>query len=76
VTDWRPASGTVSGPFSLLGYAGNEVDRNCADLLADQDRSKLVPYDAKFMTGFPNDKFALSEREAYHLNSRSVSCIF
>lgn len=65
VTDWRPASGTVSGPFSLLGYAGNEVDRNCADLLADQDRSKLVPYDAKFMTGFPNDKFALSEREAY-----------
>ncbi len=68
VTDWRPASGAVNGPFSLLGYAGNdEIDKNCAELLADQDRSKMVPFDAKYLSGFSNDKFELTERETYQL---------
>ena len=68
VTDWRPVSGAVNGPFSLFGYAGNgEIDKNCAELLADQDRSKMVPYDAKFLSGFSKDKFALTDRESYQL---------
>lgn len=68
VTDWRPDSGTASGEFSVMAYAGKLLPAGSPDvvgLVEGSGRGGLTAFDTSYVSGIPVEPFELSELEAY-----------
>jgi len=67
VTDWKPTSGTVSGAFRVLGYAGNEDMAGAGSFLegAACGDAELAPFDPQLIGDALIKPFAESEEVAW-----------
>lgn len=68
VTDWRPASGTDAGEFSLLAYAGKSLLDSPLQpwqIIAELGRRKPGGFSPEFMTGIQSEAFAHPEDKVF-----------
>ncbi|WP_158540818.1 tetratricopeptide repeat protein [Thiomonas sp. X19] len=73
VTDWRPASGTDSGNFSVVAYGGKrllDATVPATDLVEGSVKDGIVEFDASFITGVELEDFAASEADIYKHRAR------
>jgi LSD1 subclass zinc finger protein len=75
VTDWRPVSGTDSGSFAAVGYAGTRLLESPlapATLVETcAGAGNLKPYDSSYLAGLEAEAFASTESEVF--DSRAMS---
>jgi tetratricopeptide (TPR) repeat protein len=74
VTDWRPVSGTDTGRFAVLAYAGEQlltVGLNAVSLAEHRDIEALVPFNSSYTTGIEIEPYTASETDAYHGRAES-----
>ncbi len=68
VTDWRPVSGTDTGAFAVLAYAGKqllETTTGAVSLVEKQPDGEVVPFNPSYTTGIPVEPYAASADDAY-----------
>jgi len=68
VTDWRPASGTDTGAFAVLAYAGKQLCDATVDAISLVEKhpdGEVVPFDSSYTTGIPIEPYAASDDDAY-----------
>src|SRR5580658_1122152 len=74
VTDWRPVSGTDTGEFAVLAYAGQQLlaaTAGAVNLIENQPGGEAVPFNPSYTTGIPIEPFAASGDDAYRDRGQS-----
>lgn len=66
ITDWRPVSGTDTGRFSVLAYAGEGLPERVPELLEHSPGArKLTAYAPEYLSGMDVESFAGKEADVY-----------
>jgi hypothetical protein len=68
VTDWRPVSGTDTGEFAVLAYAGQQLlaaTAGAVNLIENQPGHEAVTFNPSYTTGIPVETYAVSADDAY-----------
>jgi len=83
VTDWHPQSGTASGSFHFIGYAGQSISsQNVRNLIENcSELTSGVNYSEAFTANIPVEPFTVSENDTFssriqeRLNSQIASSV-